>query len=141
MAVTPRLTGRYAKLTLGSTAGASDLYNSADLFNVELDIETDREPMTAMNDDWHVRKINLGSWSARAEKWFATIDFLDQLATVITSKATVFLTFYRGGSTAVGAEVFRGECNIVNAGVRNPLGGVQERIELESTGAPTVATS
>ena len=141
MAVTTRLTGKYGRLTLGAAAGASDLYNSADLFNIEIDLESETEDMTAVTDDYRVRKIFLGSWTARAETWFATSEFLVELGTVITSKATVNLTLYRGGSTVVGTEYFRGECNIKRAGVKSPLGGMQQTIELESTGAPTIAAT
>lgn len=99
-ATTTRLRGKKAVLHFGDTAGASDVWNSALLDGVDVDLTRNTVDMSAMDDDWDVNAVGRGSGTLSC-KHLTTGDH-DVRDKIIAGEAC-YIAVYEGiaeGSTA-----------------------------------------
>lgn len=121
----------------GSTAGASDVYNSASIQEWGMDMSVDTEDMTGLNDVHKVHQwTTIGATGTIKKMVAAAFTFVEQ----ILADPVVYLTLRAG--TGPGAEVGSGDivregwAILTGVSVNNAKGKVLEDVKFTFTGAP-----
>jgi len=124
-----RQAGKHATVTIGS-------YTGADLYNVEVRMTADLIDVTALGDDWVIQVPGVGHWEVRAEKYYASEEFLSLVASTPTALTTVGVTVKDGANNTV----FSGNGYVTEGAFSVPNEAVTETVVIQGGGAPTTPT-
>ena len=137
--LTTRLTGHGGIAHVGATAGASDIYNSADIEEGTCDFNTDREDMSGKNDLERIIQWTRRGATGTIRKMVATAVFMARWAT----DPVVYLTLKNGvgpgGTIGSGAHTISGLALITGGGYNSPNAAKEvENLTFEFSGTITV---